>query len=65
MTTIDRVSGKYETRLWYSVVLNIFGGLRCLSFENLIRYVTEWLGSTNGRLIDIACAPGTYGRRIA
>jgi ubiquinone/menaquinone biosynthesis C-methylase UbiE len=65
MTTIDRMAGIYETRLWYPVVLNVFGGFRCLSIENLICNVTEKLGSTNGRLIDIACGPGTYGRRIA
>lgn len=65
MTTIDRMAGIYETRFWYPVVLNVFGGFRCLSFENLIRNVTAKLGPTNGRLIDIACGPGTYGRRIA
>jgi ubiquinone/menaquinone biosynthesis C-methylase UbiE/uncharacterized protein YbaR (Trm112 family) len=65
MTTIDRMAAIYETRLWYPIVLNLFGGFHCLSLEQLIRTVTEKLESTNGRLIDIACGPGTYGRRIA
>jgi len=65
MTTIDRMAAIYETRLWYPMVLNLLGGLHCLSVEQLIRTVTEKLESTNGRLIDIACGPGTYGRRIA
>src|ERR1019366_7065112 len=41
MTTIDRMAGIYETRLWYPVVLKLFGGFGCLTVENLIRKVTE------------------------
>jgi len=65
MRFIDRMAGIYETRLWYPVVLRVYGGVHSPSFPQLIRSVTEKVQSTNGRVLDIACGPGTYGRRIA
>ena len=65
MATIDRMARIYETRLWYPLVLKLYGGLRSPSLAQLISTVTQKIQSTRGRVIDIACGPGTYGRRIA
>jgi SAM-dependent methyltransferase len=65
MRFIDRMARIYETRLWYPVVLKIFGGFQSPSFPQLIRAVSEKVQSTKGRVLDVACGPGTYGRRIA
>jgi ubiquinone/menaquinone biosynthesis C-methylase UbiE len=46
-------------------VLKLFGGSSSPSLQQLVRIVTEKMRSTRGRVIDIACGPGTYGRRIA
>jgi ubiquinone/menaquinone biosynthesis C-methylase UbiE len=65
MRFIDRMAGIYETRLWYPIVLKAYGGLQAPSFPQLIRTVSEKVQSTKGRVLDVACGPGTYGRRIA
>jgi ubiquinone/menaquinone biosynthesis C-methylase UbiE len=65
MRFIDRMARIYETRLWYPVVLNLYGGFHSPSFAQLITIVCQKVQSTNGRVLDIACGPGTYGRRIA
>jgi ubiquinone/menaquinone biosynthesis C-methylase UbiE len=65
MSTIDRMARIYETRLWYPIVLNLFGGWRSPSLAQLVREMAQNVESANGRVLDIACGPGTYGRRIA
>jgi ubiquinone/menaquinone biosynthesis C-methylase UbiE/uncharacterized protein YbaR (Trm112 family) len=65
MRFIDRMGRIYETRLWYPIVLNLYGGFRSPSFAQLVSIVSEKVQSTKGRVLDIACGPGTYGRRIA
>jgi ubiquinone/menaquinone biosynthesis C-methylase UbiE/uncharacterized protein YbaR (Trm112 family) len=65
MTTIDKMARIYETRLWYPIVLDIYGGFHSLSLPQLIVRVIGKVQSLHGRLIDIACGPGTYGRRAA
>jgi SAM-dependent methyltransferase/uncharacterized protein YbaR (Trm112 family) len=65
MTAIDKMAAIYETRLWYPIVLRIYGGLHSHSFPQLIRIVSRMVQSTEGRVLDIACGPGTYGRRVA
>jgi SAM-dependent methyltransferase len=65
MATIDRMARIYETRLWYPIVLNIYGGYRCVSLPELIRRVSANVRETRGRVLDVACGPGTFGRRIA
>jgi len=65
MRVIDRMAGIYETKLWYPIVLNLYCGFRSPSFAELIRTVTAKVRSTQGRLLDVACGPGTYGRRVA
>ena len=65
MRFIDRMASIYETSLWYPIVLKIYGGFRSLSFPELIVRMTERVQPVSGRVLDVACGPGTYGRRIA
>ncbi len=65
MRFINRMARIYETRLWYPIVLRMYGGSQSPSLAQLIRIVSEKIQSTTGRILDIACGPGTYGRRIA
>jgi len=65
MRFIDRMAGIYESKLWYPIILKVYGGLRSLSFPELIGKVTQKVQSISGRVLDVACGPGTYGRRIA
>lgn len=65
MTAIDRIAKVYESKLWYSVVLALYGGFESPSLPQLIAKVTQKLNLVQGRIIDIACGPGTYGRRVA
>jgi ubiquinone/menaquinone biosynthesis C-methylase UbiE len=65
MTAIDRMAPIYETKLWYPIVLALYGGFRRISFPQLISRVTRNMSSVEGRVLDVACGPGTYGRRIA
>jgi ubiquinone/menaquinone biosynthesis C-methylase UbiE len=65
MRFIDRMARIYETRLWYPIVLNLYGGFHSPSLAQLISTVSQKVQSTKGRVLDIACGPGTYGRRIA
>jgi SAM-dependent methyltransferase len=65
MTAIDKMARIYETRLWYPLVMNVYGGFRSPSLPQLISAVTAEVQSVQGRVIDIACGPGTYGRRVA
>lgn len=65
MRFIDRMARIYESRLWYPIVLNIYGGFHSLSFPQLIHKVTRKVQAISGRILDVACGPGTYGRRVA
>jgi SAM-dependent methyltransferase len=65
MRFIDRMARVYETRLWYPIVLKLFGGLHSPSFPRLVVTISEKVQSTKGRVLDIACGPATFGRRIA
>lgn len=40
-------------------------GYRRTSLPQLIQSVVELAGSVTGRVLDVACGPGTYGRRVA
>jgi ubiquinone/menaquinone biosynthesis C-methylase UbiE len=54
----------YETCV-YPVVCNVYGGWRSTSLKQLAHDVSEIVGSRDGVILDAACGPGTYGRRIA
>ena len=65
MRFIDRMAGIYETRLWYPLVLKVYGGLHSPSLAQLISAVSDEVRSIAGPVLDVACGPGTFGRRIA
>ena len=65
MRFIDRMAPIYETRLWYPIVLNLYGGFHSPSLAQLVSSVSQKVQATKGRVLDIACGPGTFGRRIA
>lgn len=49
----------------YPPVCNLFGGWHSTSLKELARDVSDIVGPTTGIILDVACGPGTYGRRIA
>jgi ubiquinone/menaquinone biosynthesis C-methylase UbiE len=65
MRFIDHMARIYETRLWYPLVLNLYGGFASPSLPQLVNKVTQELHPIKGRVLDVACGPGTYGRRVA
>ena len=65
MRFIDWMARIYETRLWYPIVLNVYGGLHTPSLAQLVGTVSRKVQSAKGRVLDVACGPGTFGRRIA
>jgi ubiquinone/menaquinone biosynthesis C-methylase UbiE len=65
MRFIDQMGRIYETKLWYPIVLNVYGGFRSPSLAQLVSRVSQKVQATKGRVLDVACGPGTFGRRIA
>ncbi len=55
----------YESRLWYPVILRVFGGSEAPSFEGLMEKIAALVAIETGSVVDVACGPGTLGRRIA
>jgi ubiquinone/menaquinone biosynthesis C-methylase UbiE/uncharacterized protein YbaR (Trm112 family) len=62
---VPLISRLYETKLWYPVILKIFGGSKAPSFAQLMDMVGAIVAADRGTVLDIACGPGTLGRRIA
>jgi SAM-dependent methyltransferase len=62
---IDWLAPIYETRLWYPFILSIAGGIGSVSLPQLVSLVKAMAGSATGLMLDVACGPGTFGRRIA
>jgi ubiquinone/menaquinone biosynthesis C-methylase UbiE/uncharacterized protein YbaR (Trm112 family) len=65
MRFIDRMASIYESNLWYPIVLAVYGGIHSPSLAQLISSASQMLQSTKGRLLDVACGPATFGRRVA
>ena len=60
----DFMASVYESGV-YPAVCNVFGGWHSTSLEQLAHDVADIVGSRDGVILDAACGPGTYGRRIA
>ena len=61
---LNFAASAYETCV-YPVVCNLYGGWRCTSLKQLAHEISAIAGSQDGLILDVACGPGTYGRRIA
>ena len=61
---LDSMASVYETWV-YPAVCNLYGGWHSTSLKQLTQDVADILGSRDGLILDAACGPGTYGRRIA
>jgi len=49
----------------YPAVCNLYGGWHSTSLKQLAHDLSDIVGSRDGVILDAACGPGTYGRRIA
>ncbi len=55
----------YETRLWYVPILRLAGGKGAPSYDEVVRQMVGLMDVRKGMLLDVACGPGTWGRRLA
>jgi len=63
-TMFDFMASAYETWI-YPAVCNVYGGWHSTSLRQLVHEISDIVGSTTGLALDVACGPGTYGRRVA
>ena len=63
--SIDWLAHIYESKWWYPLALNLFGGLGKISLKQLVEIINDWLEPVKGLVLDVACGPGTFGRRAA
>ena len=61
---LDFMASVYETCI-YPAVCNLYGGWHSTSLRQLAQDVAGIVGSREGVILDVACGPGTYGRRLA
>lgn len=54
----------YESAIWYQLTLNL-SGARGNSINSIADFIKHTLSGTTGYILDVACGPATYGRRIA
>ncbi len=54
----------YEGQLWHSFILKILAGARISSLDRIAGFVSDTLMGITGSVLDVACGPATYGRRI-
>jgi SAM-dependent methyltransferase len=55
----------YEGQLWQGFVLKILAGARSSSLRSIASFVGNTLEGITGAVLDVACGPATYGRRVA
>lgn len=61
---LEFLAPMYEGRLWHSFILFMAGGWRS-SLPGIASFVSETLEGVTGAVLDVACGPATYGRRMA
>lgn len=54
----------YESWLWQSFVLSL-AGAGGSSLRSIASFISETLDCVTGNVLDVACGPATYGRRMA
>ncbi len=62
---VRTIIGLYETPLWYVPILQLAGGKGAPSYGEVIRQMVGLMDVRKGMLLDVACGPGTWGRRLA
>ena len=55
----------YEGNLWHSFILKTLASARSSSLDSIFSFVSNTLEGITGTVLDVACGPATYGRRIA
>jgi len=60
----DVIAPIYESPLWYQLTLNL-SGARGNSIGSIAEFLQASLASVTGSVLDVACGPATYSRRIA
>jgi SAM-dependent methyltransferase len=55
----------YEGQLWHSFILNTLAGAHSSSLASIAGFISDTLKGVTGSVLDVACGPATYGRRIA
>ncbi|HZK93501.1 MAG TPA: methyltransferase domain-containing protein [Prolixibacteraceae bacterium] len=61
---MDSIAPIYESKIWYQFLLNL-SGTRNTSLNSIANFYSETFKNTNGYILDVACGPATFGRRIA
>lgn len=61
---MDVLARVYESRWWYPFVIAVYAGPGSTELSELVQVVKEMVGRQDGLLLDVACGPGTLGRRI-
>lgn len=54
----------YESAIWYQLTLNM-SGAKGNSIHSITDFIKNVLIDIQGNILDVACGPATYGRRIA
>ena len=54
----------YESRFWQSFVLGMAGANNS-SLQGIADFISQTLDGVTGNVLDVACGPATYGRRMA
>lgn len=62
---IDWLAPIYETRLRYPNVLRLAARKGSMSLPQLIAMIQEIIAPVAGYVLDVACGPGAFGRRVA
>jgi ubiquinone/menaquinone biosynthesis C-methylase UbiE/uncharacterized protein YbaR (Trm112 family) len=62
---VDAIVRLYETPLWYVPILKLAGGKGAPGYGEVIRQMVGLMDVRQGLLLDVACGPGTWGRRLA
>jgi len=65
MRFIDKMAKIYETQLWYTLVMKLYGGIHSPTLRQLVVDISDLLRGVDGQILDVACGPGTFGRRVA
>jgi len=60
----DFMASAYESCI-YPVVCNLYAGWHSTSLKQLAHDAADIVGTRDGLILDAACGPGTYGRRMA